>query len=274
MPSLTPEELQDAIEQVKQQTYSVSTHQIILDLIKKGSQEFPHEDAYIYEHLHEPIEETFGAVGNWAQGKGQLRMPHVKEHVILGTKVKITVTHRGKAEHIYGVDVLYEIEGKKIAAFQHKKADRKCGLQIDDAQLRKIRRVCPACNGSQHRVFEIVNPCNDEIWAFARRRPSKGYLNPGCAALYVVNSPQEGVQGVVSACRLNEFVSIFRKNHAEIHSLVSRSTVDEAFVKCIVGYDLAFERDGRGPVDNQYDSFLMDQHLVFDVLLSRIPPEK
>ncbi len=251
---LEPDELLETIEQIKMQTYSVSRRQIILNLIDQ-EMDYPHEEAFIYQQLDEAFNETFENMENMVKKERQFHFPHVKERDIKGTKVKITVTHRGQAEKVYGVDLIYEIEGKKVAAFQHKKANRKSKLKIDKDQLRKIIRICSDCRRFTHTWMD------------------KGYVIPGCVVFYVIDSPK-GVQGVVSACQLEKFVLNYNKNSDEIYRLVERKTIDDAFVKCIVGYDLTHETDGRGPIENQYDTFLIDQHLVFDVLLSRIPPKQ
>lgn len=98
---------------------------------------------------------------------------------------------------------------------------------------------------------------------------TKGYIRPGCSAFYVVNSPNLGVQGVVSACCVRDFARRYKKNYGEMFRLMNRESVDEAFVKCIVGYDLDYE-EGRGGVDNQFDSLHLDRHLIFDVLFSTL----
>lgn len=258
------------IDQIKKQIYSISSKQIMINLVDNSNNNFPHEEAYIYEHLSNAFKKDFEKIKEGIERKERLRFPNVFEREIAGTKVKITATHRSSSEEIYGVDLIYEIENKKVVGFQHKKADRENDLRIDSNQLNKIKRICPACEWYLDRPkrLRFFHPFDCEY--LMERYNRESYVRPGCSSLYVINSPNLNIQGVVSACRLRDFMEKYNKNDREIFKLVKLDSIDEAFVKCIIGYDLSYEKEGRGPVDNQYDTLFIDQHLIFDVLLSKI----
>lgn len=156
MPSLDPKDIEKLIDSVREQTYSVASKQIMLDLLETAHKEYPHEDAFIYQHLHGQLDSSFDATKEWAKGEKRLRFPHVVEKQVGSTTIKITVTHRGRAEEVYGVDVLYEIEGRKAVAFQHKKADRSESFDVDIMQNEKISRTCPVCNWYEQAAKQLA----------------------------------------------------------------------------------------------------------------------
>lgn len=271
MPALEEKYVLELTDEIMKQIYSVSSRQIMLDLLETAHREYPHEDSFIYEHLHTAFEEDIAPIKDWVEGKQGMKFPHKIERKVGSTKIKVFVTHRGKAEEIFGVDVLYEIEKKKAAGFQHKKIDRKDSLRVDKEQLKKIRQTCPICKWYSSSLRKFLLP----LIPFSYReslemRFRESYVKPGCSAFYVINSPNLGIEGVLSACKLRDFMKKYRRNHGEIFKLLRRDTIDDAFVKCIVGYNLRYEPEGRNLIDQLYSTLFMNQHLIFEVLLSKI----
>ena len=51
MPALESRDVLDLIDQIEEPTYSVSSRQIMLDLLETGHKEYPRESIFIYKHL-------------------------------------------------------------------------------------------------------------------------------------------------------------------------------------------------------------------------------
>ncbi len=280
MKPLTAEEVVQLIRLVRDKIYSTLRKAIIQrriqQLLKLAREQRAHEDAFVYEqlwhHVLSELEREYGPVFEQVKqffegnGKNRLRFPHTKEVTISKTRVRITVTHRGQAERVFGVDTLFEIEGEKVAALQHKKADAKHTFEIDEKQRQKLMRVCPTCPyGVSRRQRVTTLQVGPIVLSETSTVPfTTSYVQPGCSALYVMVSPEQEQQGVVSACRVAEFIHRQREDSREIMKLIDTQTFDEAFVKCLIGYDLRGDV-GSGPLENQFDTLLVDEHLIFQV---------
>ena len=261
---LNMDELIDLITQVREQTTSIAAFQAVVDMARMADRGRPHEDAYIYQALHNRASpeatKAFAPVERWAHGE-DLEFPNKSSFMIGGTLVSVTATHRGPAEQVYGVDVFHEIGRKKVAAFQHKKLDREGVFLVDEAQLKNIRKTCNACPEKLPRT--LVDDLNTLFFRPKRFRQT-GYMKPACSAMYVINDPNNGKQGLLSACMLKGFRKRCRDNPHEIDRLIGRETVDESFVKCLLGYEL---EDASRWADNLKQLGGLDDDLVFRVFI-------
>lgn len=258
-------ELVAVLSQVREQAARVVSYAVITDMLERAKVARPHEDAYIYKHLHdrsyERLDNTIAPLKKWAGG-AKLQNPHKTTFEIHNAKIDITSTHRTDAEFVYGVDVVYEVEGKKVGAFQHKKLSEDGKLQIDRPQLEKIRAVCGACPENIHpNVRDRMDDVMQKQFN-ARGYYHSGYLKPACSAMYVISYPETGEQGVLSACMLDRF----SKSRNGVSSLVSLEAADEVFSKCLIGYEAPQTDDLATSMVNLGEA---DHDLVLRVFISQ-----
>ena len=264
---LQPDELRDLIRDAEDNVDRLVTRSVSDswgELRELTADQRPQEDAYIYQHVQQGLSPAF--VPLMEMPTDPLRFPHVHQQIFDGHVVTIEATHRGRPEHVYGVDVIYNLGDKKVIAFQHKKADANGAIRLDgmdEVQRRKLCKLCECRFCHPHRA-----------WPFHR---VGGPIKPGCSALYELSYPEQSTQIFVSACRIGEILAKLgagpRRATIRIAGY-SKPAVDEMFLRCMIGH-IRPEDDGEplGP-DMMYDSMFTRGDLIFSVTDTASEPSK
>ena len=246
--------IKQALKQIKSTTDSV------LELLRKAESFKANEDAQIYQHLYRSFDgildrKTFPTLHS-PQG-------HKKTIRVGEATLTITVTHRAIGiEDINGVDVVYDLNGWKTLAFQHKKRDADGRFHFGERereQRDKIKRLCGRCPHSQSPA---------EI--------QEGYVIPSCGSVYVVGGSTGETKHVVSACGIERYREQFGATSSpEGFVLPQPLQLDDAnrmFLTCIIGRVVA-DSENWTALKSIEDAFLTGPDLVFGAELRLEGPE-
>lgn len=193
------------------------------------------EDDLIYYDLHRFLE----------HGKNEEKVS--RTFPLNGDFLKVTITHRHKVETIYGVDLVYEISGKKIVLLQYKKSNQG-RLSFDREQLRKLRYFCydrcPAKKFEGKSWFpeesRIISLCPSYYYLIINKKDD--LILPACVVESILDSETKR-----SSAKSNEFLRG-----------ISRGSFDELFSKCWIGASFTLKQN----VDTMTDILLSQDHLL------------
>lgn len=175
-------------------------------------------------------------------------LPLSRTYSINSKKLRVTVTHRHKAENIYGVDLVYEIIDEKIVLLQYKRAGGN-RINIDRHQLKKLRELCyDKCIAKKYEdvewfyeKFQIVAYCPCHYFLYIE--PKEELILPACMVEAALNLKEAGRK----SANVNEF-----------YRGISRDSFIEAFSKCWVGAIYA----RKEIVDEMVEVLISDSHLL------------
>ena len=209
--------------------------------LKKVAEE-PIEDHFIYAELLDNLSQMSQS------------SPNTRTLEFNGIKYDVTVTHRSNAESIAGVDLIYEINGKKAVLIQMKKESRRGRVTFDQDQMKKIENYCYFVCGN------FIKPQIDDpkIHPFCSCYYSlvinaeKIYL-PVCLVRSILTKPKRR-----KSASVNEFIR---------HGITKRSFI-ELFAKCFTGGRYPSPQLGRERVIEIMEFLLDINHMIFHVIES------
>ncbi len=182
------------------------------------------EGDQIHAHLREAQQKLSRTAAEWSFNNQN----HYKVIPFGPFELRVSVTHMNPIETLIGSDVIYEIRGVKMLAFQHKKRGMSGTLRTLSVkeldQLSKIKKLCGSCGRS-------------------RLLPGRLIYNR-CASLYVIGDTNIAERHVVSACRLEKYSEVFTDHLPKMqYRTTSIDEADELFATCELGYRQGPEAD-------------------------------